>query len=158
MLWTCCFSPGLFLYTLVRSSFGQAPSCEDNCLEEPALWWGLGNAAVLQVENSHPWLPAKSCAPEVSGQAVKCSLLRQFAHRAQGWSGLPWKIVSISEIQAIIKMKLKGHGKKMCEKKLEPEKEEADNNGSVWVSVLQVHGLWVTELQDNSNITLHDFK
>lgn len=46
----------------------------------------------------------------------------------------------------------------MCEKKLEPEKEEADNNETVWVSVLQVHGLWVTELQDNSNITLHDCK
>lgn len=31
-------------------------------------------------------------------------------------------------------MKLEGHGKKMCEKKLEPEKEEADskNTMDVW--------------------------
>lgn len=38
-------------------------------------------------------------------------------------------------------MKLKGNGKKMCEKKLEPEEEEADNKETVRVSVLQVDGL-----------------
>lgn len=67
-------------------------------------------------------------------------LLAEAVH-TQRSSGFPRKIGSITEIQVIIKMKLKGHGKKMCEKKLEPEKGEADSKETAQVSVL-----WVCDL------------
>ena len=98
------------LYTPIISGFGQAPSCEDVCLQGPALQQGLGSAAALQAENSHPALSEKSWALEVPGQTVKGSLLRDLAHRLQRWQwganensvGFQAKIGLTTEIQAII--------------------------------------------------------
>lgn len=107
---TCCFSHGLFPYTLIIRGFGQAASCEDVCLEGPALQRGLGNAPVLQAENRHPALSEKSWALEVHGQTGKGSLLRHLTHGLQRWQcrvsenslGFQAKIDVTTEIQAII--------------------------------------------------------
>lgn len=69
MLRTCCFSHGLLPYTPIINGFGQALSCEDVCLEGPALQRGL-ESAVLQAENSHPALYEQSWALEVPDQTV----------------------------------------------------------------------------------------
>lgn len=45
--------------------------------------------------------------------------------------------------------------KKVCEEKLESEKEEAASRETARVSVLWICRQWVTDLQDNSNITFH---
>lgn len=51
---------------------------------------------------------------------------------------------------------VRGHGKKMCGEKLEPEKGEAASRETASVSVPWMRSQWVTDLQDNSNITFHD--